>query len=165
MEERWRQETHGEHQAKMEAEVGIMLLQVKELLGLPEAERGEEWSDLMGFRGSMVLQSCPGGSRVKNLPYNAGDESLIPGLGRSPVTGNGNPLQYSCLGNPKDRGAWEATVHVVTKESDMTERLNNNMALQTLWFGSPASRTVRKWTSVVLSHPVCSTYVTASTGN
>ena len=48
---------------------------------------------------------------------------LIPGSGRSPVEGNGYPLQYSCLEDPKDRGAWWATVHVVAKESDMTERL------------------------------------------
>ena len=89
----------------MEAEAGIMLPQVKELLGLPEAERGEERSDPMGFRGSMVLESCPGGSPVKNLPYDSGDESLIPGWGRFPVRGNGNPLQYSCLGNPMDRRA------------------------------------------------------------
>ena len=47
---------------------------------------------------------------------------LIPGLGRSPGEGNGNPLQYSCLGNLTDRGAWWATVHAVT-ESDMTEHL------------------------------------------
>ena len=50
---------------------------------------------------------------VKNLPANAGDIrdlSSILGLGRSPGVGNGNPLQYSCLGNPKDRGAWLATV-------------------------------------------------------
>ena len=55
---------------------------------------------------------------VKNLPANAGDAvdaGLIPGLGRSPGEGNGNPLQYSCLGNPMDRGAWQATVHGVTK--------------------------------------------------
>ena len=47
----------------------------------------------------------PGGSMVKNLPANAGDESLIPGSGISPGEGNGNPLEYSCLGNPMDRGA------------------------------------------------------------
>ena len=45
---------------------------------------------------------------------NAGDLGLIPGLGRSPGEGNGNPLQYSCLENPMDRGAWQATVHGVT---------------------------------------------------
>ena len=57
----------------------------------------------------------PGGSMVKNLPANAGDSGSIPGLGRSPGEGNGNPLQYSCLGNPMDRGVWQATVCGVTK--------------------------------------------------
>ena len=54
---------------------------------------------------------------VKNPSANAGvgREGSIPGLGRSPGGGNGNPLQYSCLGNPMDRGAWRATVHEVTK--------------------------------------------------
>ena len=56
-----------------------------------------------------------GGSVVKNLPANVGDARSIPGLGRSSGEGNGNPLQYSCLGNPMDRGAWWATVHGVTK--------------------------------------------------
>ena len=51
-----------------------------------------------------------GGSVVKNLPANAGDPGLIPGLGRSPGGGNGNSLQYSCLENHMDRGAWWATV-------------------------------------------------------
>ena len=60
---------------------------------------------------------------VKNLHANAGDvrdAGLIPGLGRSPGEGNGNPLQYSCLENPMDRGAWRATAHGVT-EWDTTE--------------------------------------------
>ena len=55
---------------------------------------------------------------VKNLPANAGDAgdtSLIPGSRRSPGGGNDNPLQCSCLENPVDRGAWQATVHEVTK--------------------------------------------------
>ena len=55
---------------------------------------------------------------VKNPPDNAGDErdmGSIPGSGRSPGEGNGNPLQYSCLGKPMDRGAWWATVHGVAK--------------------------------------------------
>ena len=60
----------------------------------------------------------PGGSVVKNPPANAGDADPIPGSGRSPGEGNGNPLQYSCLGNPMDREAWWATVHGVAKESD-----------------------------------------------
>ena len=52
---------------------------------------------------------------VKESACNAGGLGLIPGLGRSPREGNGNPLQYSCLGNSLDRGAWGATVHEVTK--------------------------------------------------
>jgi len=55
----------------------------------------------------------PGGSAVKNLPANTGDLGLIPGSGRSPGEEDGNPLQHSCLGNPMDRGAWQATVHGV----------------------------------------------------
>ena len=60
---------------------------------------------------------------VKNLPANARDMRDVdsaPGFGRSPGEGNGNPLQYSCLGNPMDRGAWQATVHGVAKELDTT---------------------------------------------
>ena len=74
----------------------------------------------------MVYGGFPGGSAVKHLPANAGDAGSIPKLGRSPGEGNNNPLQYSCLGNPMDRGAWRATVHQVTKESNTTERFNNN---------------------------------------
>ena len=58
----------------------------------------------------------PGGSAVKNAAANAGDASLIPGSGRSPREGNGNPLQYSCLGNPMDTRAWWATVYRVAKD-------------------------------------------------
>ena len=56
-----------------------------------------------------------GGSVVKEPPANAGDTGSIPKLGGSPGVGNGNPLQYSCLGNPMDRGAWWTTVHGVAK--------------------------------------------------
>ena len=52
---------------------------------------------------------------VKNLPANAGDLGLIPGLGRYPGGGQDNPLQYSCMGNPIDRGAWRVILHGVTK--------------------------------------------------
>ena len=55
------------------------------------------------------------GSVVKNLPANAEDVGSIPGLGRSPGKGNGSAHQYSCPENPMDRGAWQATVHRVTK--------------------------------------------------
>ena len=63
----------------------------------------------------VYFQSFPGGSDVKASACNAGDLGSIPGLGRSPGEGNGNPLQYSCLENPMDRGAWWATVHGVAK--------------------------------------------------
>ena len=69
---------------------------------------------------------------VKNSPANA-DVGSIPGLGRSPGEGKGYPLQYSCLGNPMDRGAWQATVHRVSKESDVT-RLNSIVMRSTLRF-------------------------------
>ena len=62
------------------------------------------------------MQGFPGGSVVKNPPTNAEDAGSIPGLGRSPGEGNGNPLQYSCLGNPMDRGPLLATVHGVVEE-------------------------------------------------
>ena len=67
----------------------------------------------------------PGGSVVKNLPASAGDPGdagSIPGPGRSPGGGDGDPLQCSCLGNPMDRGAWWATVHGVAK---VRTRLND----------------------------------------
>ena len=63
-------------------------------------------TSLMGFSG---------GSAVRNLPADVRDAGLIPGLGRSPGEGNGNPLQYSCLENFMDRGAWWAAVHGVAK--------------------------------------------------
>ena len=62
-----------------------------------------------------MLINFPGGSDGKASTYNARDLGSIPGSGRAPGEGNGNPLQYSCLENPMDRGAWQATVHGVTK--------------------------------------------------
>ena len=64
----------------------------------------------------------PGGSGVKNPPVNARDEDLIPGLGGYPGEGNDNTLQYSCLKNPMDRGAWWATVHGVTKQTQLSNQ-------------------------------------------
>ena len=66
----------------------------------------------------------PGGSVEKDLPANAVNMDSVPGLGRSSGEGNGNPLWYSCLENPMDRGAWWATVHVVT-------RVRHNLATKT----------------------------------
>ena len=69
----------------------------------------------------MEIQRAQGWLSGKETAYQAGDRGLIPGLGRSPGGGHGNPLQYSCLENPMDRGAWRATIHGVTKSGDMTE--------------------------------------------
>ena len=80
----------------------------------------------------MVSHYClgfPGGSVVKNLPANAGDVGSVSESRRSPGEENVNPLQYSCLGNPMDRGAWWATVHGVTKQSDTTQRLTTATTL------------------------------------
>ena len=68
-----------------------------------------------------------GGSVVKNLPANSGDVGSIPGSGRSHGDGNGNPLQYSCLKNPMDRGAWRARVHGVA-EWDETKHVSISKA-------------------------------------
>ena len=73
------------------------------------------------IRTSLVAQT------VKHLAYNAGDLGSIPGSGRSSGEGNGNPLQYSCLENPMDRGAWWATVHGVAKSQT---QLQNNTCKQ-----------------------------------
>jgi len=69
----------------------------------------------------------PGATGVKNPPANAGDVKdggLIPGLGRFPGGGHGNLLQYSCLENPMDRGAWWATVHSISKRWTQLKQLN-----------------------------------------
>ena len=71
----------------------------------------------------------PGGSEVKASACNAGDLGSIPGSGRSPREGNGNPLQYSCLENPMDGGAWWAIVLRVA-ESDTTEQLSDFTSLK-----------------------------------
>ena len=75
----------------------------------------------------MFYSGFPCGSVVNYLPAIVGDTGvvgLVPGLGRAPKGGNGSPLQYSCLGNLMDRGAWWATAHEVTEESDTTEQLS-----------------------------------------
>ena len=61
-----------------------------------------------------IYEGFPDGADGKESAFNTGDQGLIPGSGRSPGGGNSNPLQYSCLENPMDRGAWRATVHGVT---------------------------------------------------
>ena len=86
-------------------------------------------SFLMTFVTSGMPHRLPA---VKNLSVNAGDRrdlASVPGLGRSPGEGNCNPLQYSCLGNPMDRGVWRATVHSVTKSWTRLKRLHFHFSL------------------------------------
>ena len=73
---------------------------------------GEGPGAILSFK---TFLSFPGGLDGKASAYNVGDPGSIPGLGRSPGEGNGNPLQYPCLENLMDRGAWWAAVHEVTK--------------------------------------------------
>ena len=90
-------------------------------------------SQVGGVTGALMHHwDFPGGSDSKASAYNAGDPGSIPGSGRSPGEGNGNPLQYSCLENPMDREAWWATVHGVAKSgtrlSDFTFTFNAPLA-------------------------------------
>ena len=86
----------------------------------------------------MLYTSFPDGSEVKASAANAGDPGSIPGSGRSPGEGNGNPLQYSCLENPIDWGAWWAAVHGVTKSrtglSDFTYLFKSQVSVVIIIF-------------------------------
>ena len=76
----------------------------------------------MTYHFMILGKGFPGGLVVKNLPANAGDikdMGLIPGLGRFPGEGEGNPFQYSCMENPKNRGGWWAKDHKVTKSQTL----------------------------------------------
>ena len=76
-----------------------------------------------------IAEDFPGGEVVKHLPASAGDtrdSGLIPGLGRSPGGGHGDPLLYPCLENSMDRGTWWATVHGVTKSQTRLSTQHNN---------------------------------------
>jgi len=79
----------------------------------------------ISYNKDTTLVVFPGGSDSKESAYNAGDLGSTPGSGRSPGGGNGNPLQYSCLENTMDRGAWRVAVHGVA-ESDRTEVTNTD---------------------------------------
>ena len=96
----------------------------------PEVQIASLPTAIRAFLANSLLKRClvirkakgfPGGSAVKNLPVNAGDVGSIAVLGRSSEEGNGNPLEYSCLGNPIDRGAWQDTVYENAKELDTTK--------------------------------------------
>ena len=97
--------------AKYNSEALGTMLQVTDVYN----PSGTQWlCQIVGFLRK--AKRFPGDSMVKNLPAKAGDMGLIPGLERSPRGRRGNPLQYSCLGNPKERGVWWATVPGVAKE-------------------------------------------------
>ena len=103
----------------------------------------------MSFRRWMAA-APPGGWAVKNLPANAGDSGLIPESGRSPGEGNDKSLQYSCLINPRDRGAWWAAVHRVTEESDETEHTHGGMVKlihpdNGIWFSTNKKGAMKPW--------------------
>ena len=84
----------------------------------------EEWGVLAEeYRGFLSL---PGGSDGEDSTCEAGDLGLIPGSGRSPGEGKGNPLQYPCLENPMDRGAWWAVVRGVAKSQTRLKRLSEH---------------------------------------
>ena len=95
---------------------------------------------------SVQFRGFPGGSEDKVSAHNVGDRGSIPVSGRSPGEGNGNPLQYSCLENPMDRGAWWATVHWVTKSwtrlSDFTSLHFTSVAQSCLTLCDPMNRSM-----------------------
>ena len=84
------------------------------------------------------------GSALKNPPANAGDSGLVPGFGRSPGEQNGNPLQYSCLENPMEGGAWWATVHGIAKSRT---RLSDKLLLRKRWGVGWRFRWINYWPS------------------
>ena len=87
----------------------------------------------------LPVKGFPGGSVVKNPPANVGDTGLIPGSGRSPGGGNGDPTQYSCLGNPMDRGALRTTGHAVAKSQTRLRSFSTAQQHSLLWSSSNMS--------------------------
>ena len=95
---------------------------------------------LIGKDPDTGKEGFPGDSDCKESAYHAGDLCLIPGSGRSPGEGSGYPLQYSCLENSMDRGAWQATVHGITKTqtwlSEVAQMVKNPPAKWETWVPS-----------------------------
>ena len=93
----------------------------------------------MGYVRANSICGLPRWHGGKESVRQLGDMGSIPRLGRFPGEGNGNPLQYSCLAHPMDRGAWRATVHGVTKESDPTMRACTRLECTCMALGLPVS--------------------------
>ena len=113
-------------------------------------------NQISGYLGpSSIPWGFPGGSEVKETASNAGDPGSIPGSGRSPGEGNGNPLQYFCLGNPMDGGAWWPTVHGVAKSwtrlSDFTSLHFYCLEYSSILSQNTSSQTQRPFTPGRLS--------------
>ena len=98
---------------------------------LTYVELCHSWSKKLLLRWYIQWEGHPWWHSGKESACKAREVGLLSGSGRSSGERSSNPLQYSCMGNPMDRGAWQATVHGVAKESDMTWRVNNN---NTDWF-------------------------------
>ena len=111
---------------------------------------GHDWSDLAAAAAAFV-KGFPGGSVVSNPPASAGDVSSIPGPGRCPGAENGNPLQYTCLGNPTYRGAWRAIVHEL-------QRVGYNLVTKLKSFVK--EKFLLNWSIVDLQYCVKNTFLT-----
>ena len=139
--------------------------------------RQQYWSGLPypppGDLPNPGIEGFPGGSEVKASACNVGDLGLIPGWGRSLREGNGNPLQYSCLENPMDGGAWWATVHGVTKSrtrlSDFTITYHYQPRDRTAAPATPALQVNylqwATWEAPIISHYLSSSWLWMSWGN
>ena len=122
----------------IELKKGWKILEKKKICDIPEKNR--IWichSSSTVYTALTLYSGFPGGSDSKESACNAGDTDLIPGLGRSPGVGNGNPLQYSCLENSMDREAWQATVHGVAKSR--TQQSDCLYNATSPWGGSDSS--------------------------
>ena len=113
----------------------------------PVAVPAAVWASWLVYLFKPILweQGFPDGSVGKEFSCSAGDEGLIPGSGRSPGGGNGYPLQYSCLGNPMDRGAWWATVHRAAK----------NQTWSSYWTQSTCGDSPFQWSRTLVNRPHC----------
>ena len=97
-----------------------------------------------------------GDSVAKNSPASAGDEGSIAGSGRSPATGNGDTLQYSCLGNSMDRGDWRATVHRVAQSQARLKQLSTHSQAEIKVPTRPPSIQQRRWERLCFLPPAYS---------